>query len=263
VPKVEILQVLIPGVFGFRQDWHMYENDQPQADQYWGTIGANGGGFWRLVGTGFYAGVSVVMIALWAIFQSLSRRGSTFTQPQRRSIWFWSIVLVVSALMAFGRNAPFYQFFYALPYASSIRNPQKFMHVFSWAMVILFAYGVHGLALAYMQNPVARVQGMVAQFKSWLARALPFERKWMIGSFIAIAQGKLPQEHWFSLGRSLTNTGGGAALLSWSGSIFEYLMPLLVMPTYEHTLLDETYRSVVQRRELPAFSAPFVVAALV
>ncbi len=69
-----------------------------------------------------------------------------------------------------------------------------------------------------------------------------------LASFVAIAQGKLPQEHWFSLGRSLTSTGRGMALLSWSGSMFEYLMPLLVMPTYEHTLLDQTYQAVVRRQ---------------
>ncbi|MGD0140140.1 MAG: glucoamylase family protein [Tepidisphaeraceae bacterium] len=69
-----------------------------------------------------------------------------------------------------------------------------------------------------------------------------------LASFVAVAQGKLPQEHWFSLGRSLTNAGGGMALLSWSGSMFEYLMPLLVMPTYAHTLLDETYHAVVRRQ---------------
>ncbi|MBA3273729.1 MAG: cyclic beta 1-2 glucan synthetase, partial [Chthoniobacterales bacterium] len=69
-----------------------------------------------------------------------------------------------------------------------------------------------------------------------------------LASFVAIAQGKLPQEHWFSLGRLLTTSGGGPALLSWSGSMFEYLMPLLVMPTYVGTLLDETYRAVVDRQ---------------
>ena len=69
-----------------------------------------------------------------------------------------------------------------------------------------------------------------------------------LASFVAIAQGKLPEEHWFSLGRQLTNTGEGPALLSWSGSMFEYLMPLLVMPTYTHTLLDGTYRAVVLRQ---------------
>ena len=69
-----------------------------------------------------------------------------------------------------------------------------------------------------------------------------------LASFVAIAQGKLPQEHWFSLGRQLTTSHGRPALLSWSGSMFEYLMPLLVMPTYEGTLLDETYRAVVERQ---------------
>jgi len=69
-----------------------------------------------------------------------------------------------------------------------------------------------------------------------------------LASFIAIAQGKLPQEHWFSLGRLLTTSRGKPALLSWSGSMFEYLMPLLIMPSYEHTLLDDTCRAVVARQ---------------
>ena len=67
-------------------------------------------------------------------------------------------------------------------------------------------------------------------------------------SFVAIAQGQLPQETWFSLGRLLTTSGGEPILLSWSGSMFEYLMPLLVMPTYEHTLLDQTYKAAVDRQ---------------
>jgi cellobiose phosphorylase len=67
-------------------------------------------------------------------------------------------------------------------------------------------------------------------------------------SFVAIAQGQLPQENWFALGRLLTTAGGQAVLLSWSGSMFEYLMPLLVMPSYEGTLLDQTCRVVVERQ---------------
>jgi cellobiose phosphorylase len=69
-----------------------------------------------------------------------------------------------------------------------------------------------------------------------------------LASFVAIAQGKLPQENWFGLGRLLTTLGGRPALLSWSGSMFEYLLPLLVMPSYERTLLDESYRAVVERQ---------------
>jgi cyclic beta-1,2-glucan synthetase len=67
-------------------------------------------------------------------------------------------------------------------------------------------------------------------------------------TFVAIAQGKLPQESWFALGRQLTNVGTTPLLLSWSGSMFEYLMPFLVMPSYENTLLDETARAIVQKQ---------------
>lgn len=67
-------------------------------------------------------------------------------------------------------------------------------------------------------------------------------------SFVAIAQGQLPQESWFALGRLLTTHGGEATLLSWSGSMFEYLMPLLVMPNFDNTLLDQTCRSAVDRQ---------------
>ena len=67
-------------------------------------------------------------------------------------------------------------------------------------------------------------------------------------SFVAIAQGQVPQENWFSLGRLLTTAGGEPLLMSWSGSMFEYLMPLLVMPTYRNTLLDQTYRAAVERQ---------------
>lgn len=67
-------------------------------------------------------------------------------------------------------------------------------------------------------------------------------------TFIGIAQGKIPQESWFALGRQLTSQGANAVLLSWSGSMFEYLMPLLVMPSYENTLLDQTNKAVVQKQ---------------
>lgn len=66
--------------------------------------------------------------------------------------------------------------------------------------------------------------------------------------FVAIAQGQLPQESWFALGRLLTSAGGEPILLSWSGSMFEYLMPQLVMPNYAHTLLDQTARAAVARQ---------------
>ncbi|MGV8960146.1 MAG: GH36-type glycosyl hydrolase domain-containing protein [Stenotrophomonas sp.] len=69
-----------------------------------------------------------------------------------------------------------------------------------------------------------------------------------LASFVAIAQEQLPQETWFMLRRLLTTTGGEPVLLSWTGSMFEYLMPLLVMPGYEDSLLDQTCHAAVARQ---------------
>lgn len=64
-------------------------------------------------------------------------------------------------------------------------------------------------------------------------------------SFLAVARGEVPQKHWFSLGRSLANTAGGKALISWSGTMFEYLMPFIVMRDFPTTILGRTGRAVV------------------
>ena len=69
-----------------------------------------------------------------------------------------------------------------------------------------------------------------------------------VASFVAIAKGEVPQEHWFRLGRQLTPVNGRRALISWTGTMFEYLMPLLIMRDYSGTLLDEAYRGVVRRQ---------------
>ncbi len=68
-----------------------------------------------------------------------------------------------------------------------------------------------------------------------------------LASFIAIAKGDVPVSHWFHLGRPMTPVGVGSALVSWSGSMFEYLMPALVMHSPSGSLLEETYRLVVRR----------------
>ncbi|MBL9208921.1 MAG: hypothetical protein JNL92_00550, partial [Opitutaceae bacterium] len=69
-----------------------------------------------------------------------------------------------------------------------------------------------------------------------------------LGSYVAIAQGQVPQDHWFSLGRLLVAVQGDPVLLSWSGSMFEYLMPLLVMPNYPNTLLAHTCEAAVRQQ---------------
>ena len=69
-----------------------------------------------------------------------------------------------------------------------------------------------------------------------------------LGSFFAIAKGDLRTRHWFRLGRSVTAVKGGAVLVSWSGSMFEYLMPSLVMRAPSGGLLDATTKLVVRRQ---------------
>ncbi len=69
-----------------------------------------------------------------------------------------------------------------------------------------------------------------------------------LSSFVAIAQDKVPQESWFAFGRLLTTIDGDPILLSWSGSMFEYLMPLIVMPLYENSLLYQTCMAAVSRQ---------------
>ena len=59
-------------------------------------------------------------------------------------------------------------------------------------------------------------------------------------SFIAIAKGDVPVRHWFRLGRPLAPVGKDSVLLSWSGSMFEYLMPLLIMRSPVGSLLEQT-----------------------
>ena len=69
-----------------------------------------------------------------------------------------------------------------------------------------------------------------------------------LASFVAIAKGDVPALHWFHLSRSLSPADHGVTLLSWSGSMFEYLMPALVMRTPIGSLLDQTCRHVVRRQ---------------
>jgi cyclic beta-1,2-glucan synthetase len=69
-----------------------------------------------------------------------------------------------------------------------------------------------------------------------------------LASFIAIAKDDVPVAHWFRLGRTLTRSSGETALVSWSGSMFEYLMPALVMRSFPYTVLDQTYRGAIRRQ---------------
>src|SRR5271165_1026213 len=69
-----------------------------------------------------------------------------------------------------------------------------------------------------------------------------------LASFVAIAKGDIPSRHWFRLGRAVTPIERGAALISWSGSMFEYLMPSFVMRAPAGSLIEQTNRLIVRRQ---------------
>jgi cyclic beta-1,2-glucan synthetase len=69
-----------------------------------------------------------------------------------------------------------------------------------------------------------------------------------LASYVAVAKGDVPLEHWFRLGRTVTRAAGETALVSWSGSMFEYLMPALVMRLIPYTVLEQTARAAVRRQ---------------
>ena len=66
-----------------------------------------------------------------------------------------------------------------------------------------------------------------------------------IAAFVAIAKGDIPQASWFYLGRGQTQCENERVLISWAGSLFEYLMPNLWMRTYPNTLLHSSGRAAI------------------
>ncbi|MBR0073218.1 MAG: hypothetical protein IJP95_05210, partial [Bacteroidales bacterium] len=65
-------------------------------------------------------------------------------------------------------------------------------------------------------------------------------------SFLTIAQGDAPYKHWFCLDKTLVQYKGYKGVASWYGTLFEYFMPLIFLPTYKHTLMDETYSFAIR-----------------
>ena len=76
-------------------------------------------------------------------------------------------------------------------------------------------------------------------------------------SFLTIAQGDAPYKHWFCLDKTLVQYKGYKGVASWYGTLFEYFMPLIFLPTYKHTLMDETYSFAIRaQRAFTAKEAP-------
>ncbi len=208
LPKQETLGLFMPGLFGYKMDTP--KGMMPQFDKayeggvYWGGMGRDPNldrwfdsgekgpqppsGFMRFTGGQNYCGILVIYIALWAAFQSFRRQNSPFSEAQKKLIWFWLGLAAICLPLAWGRFAPFsensngflfYALLYKLPYFSTIRNPTKFLIFFSWAVTILFAYGVHGLSRRYLDSSSPKTAGLTDQLKNWWAKCGAFDRKWI------------------------------------------------------------------------------------
>ena len=207
LPKAETIGLFVPGLFGYKLDTPQNMmpalQDAYKGGNYWGGMGRdpaidryfdNGRqgeqppGFMRFSGGGNYLGILVALLASFAFAQSLRRENSPFTGAQKRFVWFWGIIIILTLLLAWGRFAPlFYKMFYALPYASTIRSPAKFLMVFSWAIVILSGYGVHALSRRYLDVPAGGTSSISTQLINWWAKVRGVDRKWTITCVIAVA----------------------------------------------------------------------------
>lgn len=197
LPKREALRIVIPGLYGYRMD-------TPGGGAYWGGVGRDPawdayfdmpspdpakrpeGRLMRHSGAGFYAGVPVVLLAIWAAAQLANRRSGVFDPTERRHVAFWFVAALVSLLFAFGRHAPFYKIIYSLPYFSTIRNPIKFLHPFSLAVVILSAYGLEGLCRVCAGQLRSAGGSVSDQFRRWWRSPDNSHRSWVIGSGVAV-----------------------------------------------------------------------------
>ncbi|MDO9540987.1 MAG: hypothetical protein Q7J98_01520 [Kiritimatiellia bacterium] len=155
-PPEECIDFIAPGYMG----WRTGEPEGP----YWGRMGRSAG--WEETKQGFinfklenhYLGAIPIFLALFAVCAALIRKRAdeqSALNPRdeyRSEIIFWTCAAVVALLLSFGKFFPLYALFYQLPLVSSIRNPNKFLHVFQIAMGILAAYGFDIVARSHMTN---------------------------------------------------------------------------------------------------------------
>ena len=217
LPKMETFALIVPGLFGYKmdtpKDMAPSLQDSYRSGIYWGGVGRDPGldrfldaggqgtapsGFMRFTGGGNYCGILVLLIAGWVVAQSWQRKTSVFSETEKRLIWFWTFIATISLPIAWGRFAPgshssddflFYAFLYKLPYFSTIRNPTKFLFFLSWAVVILFGYGVHALNRRYLNETAPAAGGLDSQLKIWWAKVSDFDRKWTYASVGLLGAG--------------------------------------------------------------------------
>ena len=145
----------------------------------------------RHSGSGEYAGIIVVLLAAWALFFALQKRANIYSPTERRMILFWTVLAVVSLLLAYGRHAVFYQLINQLPFFNTMRNPIKFLHPMHLGLIVLCGYGVEGL-LRLAKREVTDPSRAV---RLWVRAAGIFAGVMLLGSLIFGASKKSLGQH--------------------------------------------------------------------
>ena len=162
---------LIPGCLRGGNYWGAIGRD-PVLDKYFAN-GAKGTppphSFIRQTGGGPYAGILVALIAAWAMAQSFRRQNSVFDDNQRRMIWFWfgGVGFFVAAVIWRPDFRGYFTNSLQAAYASLIRNPTKFLLVFSWAIVDFVCLRRSWIEPAISGSSAANIKSSIAQLQSW------------------------------------------------------------------------------------------------
>ncbi|HEX7859620.1 MAG TPA: YfhO family protein [Verrucomicrobiae bacterium] len=176
LPKAETLRIIIPGIYGYRMD-------TPEGGEYWGAVGQQPGwekhrrGMPRHSGSGEYAGVLVCLLAIFPVLCAWGK-SKTLSDLERRMIWFWFVVGVISLFFSYGRHAPFFKIVYSLPYFSTIRNPIKYLLPFQMAVLVLFGFGVELLYRRYQQSALQTAKSAKLAVTTWWKSGLVYERRY-------------------------------------------------------------------------------------
>ncbi|MDB6055203.1 MAG: hypothetical protein JWN25_2726, partial [Verrucomicrobiales bacterium] len=177
LPKLEAFRIIVPGLFGYRSDLQ-------DGSQYWGTMGRSAGMLDRQTASGEYAGVAVILVAFLSLGFAFRRDKSPYSSVEKKIVFFWAGSALLCLLIALGKHGPIYRAVFALPYFSSIRNPAKFMHPFQISLLLMFAFGLEGIARTYLVLPKKPIAGFFKSLSAWWRTSQGFDKKLKIASVL-------------------------------------------------------------------------------
>jgi hypothetical protein len=160
-------------------------------------------GIARYSGAGEFAGVLVVLVAFYALVQAGRKKGGSLEDSERKHVWFWCGVALVSLGLAFGRHFFLYHFVFLMPYYSTIRNPIKYMHPFHLAVIIMFGYGLLAMSRAYFNKASNATLSLKDRFNAGWTTVPSCDKRWIYGTSAVLAMAVLGWMMFLSANRDL------------------------------------------------------------